>query len=144
MRIVITQDLPVQHARVARIFADVRNLRRLTPPWPPLTISGDTWEVRTGAEFRLEFRVGPRTFSWLSVIETADPGRSFTDTFRGRFIRSWHHTHTFLPTGVGTRVTDEIVVDAAWWLRPALHAALRGLFMYRKAALARLCAGENT
>lgn len=140
MRFRAVQDLRAPHARVARIFSDVRNLKRLTPPWPPMTITGDTWEVRAGAVYRLEFRLGPRTFSWRSVIESVEPGRSFTDTFSGGPIRTWRHIHRFEPWGDGTRVTDEIFVDATFWALPAIRIGLHGLFLWRRAALARLAA----
>lgn len=143
MRFVAVQDLRAPHARVARIFSDVRNLKRLTPPWPPLTITGETWEVRAGAVYHLEFRIGPRTLSWRSVIESVEPGRSFTDTFSGGPIRSWRHTHRFEPQGNGTRVTDEILVEAAPWARPAIRLGLTGLFAWRRAALARLATGDG-
>ena len=110
-------------------------MRRLVPPWQPMTVVAETDSLADGqAVLGL-----PGGLRWVAQHEPAefDPPRRFVDTLStdgpaswpARVIGTWRHTHEFAAAGSGTRVYDRI--DA---VVPA--AALRPMFVYRHTQLA--------
>lgn len=110
-------------------------MRRLVPPWQPMTVVAETDSLADGqAVLGL-----PGGLRWVAQHEPADfdPPHRFVDTLasRGpaswpaRVIGTWRHTHEYAEAGSGTRVSDR--VDA---IVPA--AALRPTFVYRHTQLA--------
>lgn len=110
-------------------------MRRLVPPWQPMTVIEETDSLADGRAV-LGLPAGLR---WVAQHEPAefDPPHRFVDTLStdglsswpARVIGSWRHTHEFEAVGTGTRVYDRI--DA---VVPA--AALRPMFVYRHTQLA--------
>lgn len=110
-------------------------MRRLVPPWQPMTVVAETDSLADGrAVLGL-----PGGLRWVARHQPAefDPPHRFVDTLAtdgpaswpARVIGSWRHTHEFAEAGAGTRVYDRI--DA---VVPA--PALRPMFVYRHTQLA--------
>ena len=127
-------------APVVDFHRDSHVLKWLTPP--PVIMQIYNFEpLAEGslADFTLWF--GPLPIHWVAVHIDVDFPRSFTDVQRQGPLKSWEHTHTFIPIGDSlTRVNDVIefehhpgpkgLLSRALFPRPALKA----LFTYRKAA----------
>jgi ligand-binding SRPBCC domain-containing protein len=106
MRFRHIQNVAASVERTSTFFHDVRNLIKLTPPYP--------------------------AFTWNSVIERVESDGSFTDTFHGVMFRHWKHTHRFIAEGAGCRVIDEIECEPVWWFRPFAGLFLKALFGFRQ------------
>ena len=110
-------------------------MRRLVPPWQPMTVVSETDSLSDGiAVLGL-----PGGLRWVARHDPSVfvPGSRFADELSShglaswppRVIGGWRHTHTYTDEGLGTRVHDR--VEAAV---PA--AALRSTFVYRHRQLA--------
>lgn len=110
-------------------------MRRLVPPWQPMTVIAETESLADGrAVLGL-----PGGLRWVAqhVPAEFDPPHRFVDvlatdgpaSWPPRVLGGWRHTHEFAAQGSGTRVYDRI--DA---VVPA--AALRPMFAYRHTQLA--------
>jgi uncharacterized protein len=114
-------------------------MRRLIPPWQPLTVVAETTSLSDGRAI-----LGlPGGLRWVAQHDPAgyDPPRRFVDVLSSDGLRSllvrvvarWRHTHDFEDVSDGgsvrTRVKDR--VDA-----PVPAAALRSTFVYRHRQLA--------
>ncbi|MCX2713917.1 TIGR01777 family oxidoreductase [Mycolicibacterium sp. J2] len=111
-------------------------MRRLVPPWQPMTVVSETPSLADGrAVLGL-----PGGLRWVAQHDAAayDPPHRFVDaldsdgprSWPARVVGQWRHTHEFASAGPGsTRVSDRVdtVVPAA---------ALRPMFVYRHAQLA--------
>lgn len=91
------------------LFAQARNLERITPPWLRFEVrTPEPIEMRLGTliEYRLHVHRFPLT--WISRIEDWRPGQSFIDRqIRGPYAL-WHHRHTFSAVDNATIVADEV------------------------------------
>ncbi|CDO06425.1 TIGR01777 family protein [Mycolicibacterium cosmeticum] len=111
-------------------------MRRLVPPWQPMTVVSETSSLADGrAVLGL-----PGGLRWVARHDPAeyDPPHRFVDvldsagprSWPARAIGQWRHTHEFASAGPGsTRMSDRVdtVVPAA---------ALRPMFVYRHTQLA--------
>lgn len=111
-------------------------MRRLVPPWQPMTVVSETSSLADGrAVLGL-----PGGLRWVARHDPAeyDPPHRFVDaldsdgprSWPARAIGQWRHTHEFASAGPGsTRISDRVdtVVPAA---------ALRPMFVYRHTQLA--------
>ncbi|MGU3501940.1 TIGR01777 family oxidoreductase [Mycobacterium sp. C31M] len=110
-------------------------MRRLVPPWQPMTVVAETASLADGqAVLGL-----PGGLRWVARHQAADydPPHRFVDeldsdgllTWPVRVVGTWRHTHDFTAEGAATRVIDQVdtVVPAA---------ALRPMFVYRHTQLA--------
>ena len=139
------QRLPRPTADVFPFFADAGNLEAITPPWLGFrVVTPRPIEMREGAliEYRLRLRGLP--LSWLTRIETWEPGERFVDVQLAGPYRLWHHTHEFASDGNGGTVMRDTVRYALplWPLGELAHAAvlrrdLERIFDFRRAAVAR-------
>jgi uncharacterized protein (TIGR01777 family) len=87
-------------------------LERLTPPWGEVEVVRRSGGIRDGGEVELRIRRGPSTFRWHVRHRDYEEGRQFRDEQVSGPLKSWVHTHRFLPlAGGGTRVEDEIEVE---------------------------------
>jgi len=88
---------------------------------------------RTDTGQRLEVRVSlfgklpPQPYH-IEVVHRDDVGRVLESSERGAGVRSWRHRLRVEPTAPGSRLTDEIEIDAGW-LTPLF--ALRAGYLYR-------------
>jgi uncharacterized protein (TIGR01777 family) len=111
-------------------------MRRLVPPWQPMTVVSETSSLADGRAV-LGLPAGLR---WVAQHDRAayDPPHRFVDaldvdgprSWPARVIGRWRHTHDFAAAGPGsTTVSDRVdtVVPAA---------ALRPTFVYRHTQLA--------
>lgn len=126
-------NAPVQ--RLATFFETAENLVRISPPVPRLRIHASDLTVAAGKRFPMSLDLIVALFRWQSVIELVEPGRSFTDTMRGRFICFWRHVHRYEDCGRQTLLTDEIECDVPWWLAGLVWLGVHALFLYRRHAL---------
>lgn len=129
--------LPLKPGKVFTFFEDPRNLSAMTPPWLAFRMKGEcgAGEVCRGAEFDYTIRWLGLTIPWRSRITEYRRGKSFTDKqVRGPY-RSWTHRHSFLPTGKGTLMVDEVDYSlylAILPLRRLIEGQLRRIFLYRQ------------
>ncbi|MGE0214340.1 TIGR01777 family oxidoreductase [Mycolicibacterium sp.] len=106
-------------------------MRRLVPPWQPMTVVRESVSLADGtavlglpAGLRWVARHDPTAYvegsRFADDLVTAGPA-----SWPPRIIGTWRHTHTFTDSGTGTRIHDRIesVVPAA---------ALRSTFVYRE------------
>jgi ligand-binding SRPBCC domain-containing protein len=104
------QRLPGTPGEVFPFFADAGNLEAITPPWLGFTIVTPRpigMGVGTLIEDRLVLHGLP--ISWLTRIETWEPGVRFVDAQLTGPYRLWHHTHEFAPDGAhGTLMRDTV------------------------------------
>lgn len=125
-------------------FADVQNLKQLTPAWlrfhiltpPPI-------ELHDGKLLDYRLRVRGLPLRWQSEITAWDPPHRFVDEARRSPYRHWRHEHQFerCTTADGseqTRVTD--LVHYAVPGGPLVHRLfirrdLEKIFAYRQKAL---------
>lgn len=134
-RVTFRQELDVPVERVREFFSDVRNLKKVSPPFPRMEIGFDDPRVIKGSEFEMRLRFGIGSTALVSRIEHVEPDGSFTDTLRGGPFLRWHHTHRFLPSGEGALVLDELEFEPAWWFAPFAGVMVRLLFLYRRRVL---------
>lgn len=110
-------------------------MRRLVPPWQPMTVVAETESLADGrAVLGL-----PGGLRWVAQHDPAgfDPPHRFVDVLSSdgpaswppRLVSRWTHTHSFDEVAGGTRVHDH--VDT-----PVPGAALRSTFVYRHRQLA--------
>jgi ligand-binding SRPBCC domain-containing protein len=104
------QRLPGAPDEVFPFFADAGNLEAITPPWLSFRIVTPR-PIPMGAGTLIEYRLRLRglPISWLTRIETWEPGVRFVDAqLRGPYAL-WHHTHEFAPApGGGTLMRDTV------------------------------------
>jgi uncharacterized protein len=111
-------------------------MRRLVPPWQPMTVLAETQSLADGrAVLGL-----PGGLRWVAQHDPRgfDPPHRFADelssqgpsSWPARIIGRWRHTHEFSEAPGGTRVYDH--VDT-----PVPAAALRSTFVYRHRQLAQ-------
>jgi uncharacterized protein (TIGR01777 family) len=114
-------------------------MRRLVPPWQPMTVVAETSSLADGRAI-----LGlPGGLRWVAQHEPAgyDPPRRFVDVLSSDGLRSlparlvarWRHTHEFEDASdagaARTRVHDRVEA-------PVPEAALRSTFVYRHRQLA--------
>lgn len=88
-------------------------LQRLTPPWADVTVEHAEGGIRDGARVALRVRQGPASFLWELRHRDFQEGVQFRDEQVSGPLRSWVHTHRFLPAGDGgTTLEDEIEFEA--------------------------------
>ncbi|MGA8115147.1 MAG: TIGR01777 family oxidoreductase [Actinocatenispora sp.] len=117
-------------------------LRRLLPPWEPVTLVQEATDLTEGSEAILRLS-GPATLSprWISRHVDFRPPHAFTDVQLAGPFRHWTHEHLFESTPDGgtvlrDRVSYELPLGAAGGLtRPLVEARLRRMFRYRSQQL---------
>lgn len=87
---------------------DPRNLARISPPLPRLSLISPAKETEAGDEQRLRLSVGPFSVQWLALITRFEPPTLLEDTqLRGPF-RAWRHRHEVAAGPSGSVLTDRI------------------------------------
>ena len=110
-------------------------MRRLVPPWQPMTVVAETESLADGrAVLGL-----PGGLRWVAQHDPTgfDPPHRFVDVLSSdgpaswppRIVSRWTHTHSFDEVPGGTRVHDRVET-------PVPAAALRPMFVYRHRQLA--------
>jgi ligand-binding SRPBCC domain-containing protein len=145
-------QLPVPAERLFEFHADVANLGRISPPFPPFRlVAGGGAPTREGdvQVFRLGWkRVG---VTWEARITRVVEGRLIEDAqVRGPF-RRWRHQHRFIPAADGAVLEDAVafrllptpVGELVEWL--LVRPALLGMFWWRhRKTRALLTAGQKS
>lgn len=136
-----TLELPRPIEAVFPFFAAPQSLERITPPELHFRIV--TTLPLTVAEGRLfEYRLSlfGVPFHWRTKIAEWDPPNRFVDVqVRGPYAL-WEHTHTFVPTAVGTLIDDRVryrlpfppIGEVAF---PLVKCQLARIFSYRQKAV---------
>ncbi len=111
---------------------------RLTPPWGDVEVLERSGGIRDGGTVSLRIKRGPTSFRWDLRHRDYERGRQFRDEQVSGPMKSWVHTHRFLPNDLGgTTVEDEIELEpplgfAGAAVGPALvKAELGRLFRFR-------------
>jgi len=140
----IDRELVVKRpiSEVFEFFSDAFNLEAITPPNVSFhVITPPPIDLKAGALIDYKLRVNAIPLSWTTRIEVWNPPFGFSDIqLRGPY-KLWHHTHTFVETGDGTRMTDHVdyelplgfLGDLAhrWWVRRDIEA----IFAYRESII---------
>jgi len=106
--------MPVSAAELFDWHARPGAFERLMPPWKTLRIKEKSGTVKDGDRLVLMMKAGPVWVRWEAVHEGYVHGAQFVDVQQkgGGPMRSWRHTHRFLPAaGVvqrGSILSDEI------------------------------------
>ena len=138
-------DRPVDE--VFSVFAQARNLERITPPWLRFRVlTPEPIEMRVGTVIEYRLHVHGVPLKWVSRIEEWQPGRGFVDRQVHGPYGLWHHRHTFTASGDATVVGD--IVDYALPLgpigelahRPFVRRDLKRIFDFRQTAAEGLLA----
>ncbi len=129
--------VPTHPEKVAAFYSDVRNLVKISPPFPRLRILTEQTVVEEGRTFDLELDFILFAARWRSHIERVQAGSLFIDTAEGRLMRMWRHIHQYEATPGGTLLTDEIHCDPVWWVAPFIGIGLTALFTFRRYAIER-------
>lgn len=108
-RLTREQFVPLDIDTVFAFFADAHNLERLTPPWLQFRIlRHGPIELEAGSTIDYALKLHGVPVRWRSEITGWQPPHRFIDEQREGPYRRWVHTHTFVPMGEGTLVTDEV------------------------------------
>jgi ligand-binding SRPBCC domain-containing protein len=128
-------DAPVEV--VAAFHADTSALKRLTP-LPIIAQLHEYEPLANGSRARFTLWFGPIPVRWHAVHSDVST-TGFTDTQVSGPLRSWQHTHRFVPLGPAqTRVDDTILYEHHTGWRGLLsrmlfsHPGLLYLFTARK------------
>ncbi len=94
---------------VFAFFSEAANLEKLTPPWMNFEIASRQ-PIQMKAGTRIEYRIRWRIIGmrWLSEIAEWDPPNRFVDIQLSGPYALWHHTHSFVSDGDGTRIVDVV------------------------------------
>lgn len=106
MRVVIASPMPVSADELVRFHRDVRNLARISPPFPRLTIEAPRRLSIAGDVQRIRMKLPCRELRWDATIVEVVPGRRMVDVQRGGPFRSWRHQHVALPRDGGSLLAD--------------------------------------
>jgi uncharacterized protein (TIGR01777 family) len=88
-------------------------LERLTPPWADVDVLSRSGGIKDGGKISLRINRGPTHFRWDLRHRDYEYGRQFRDEQVTGPMKSWVHTHSFLPgPGGGTIAKDEIDLEA--------------------------------
>ncbi|GAA4199610.1 TIGR01777 family oxidoreductase [Actinocatenispora rupis] len=118
-------------------------LRRLLPPWEPVTVVQEAPDLTEGSEAVLRLSgpgaVAPR---WVARHTGLRAPYEFTDVQVSGPFAAWRHHHVFEPAGDGgCRLVDEVTYElplgpAGDRAKPMVEARLRRMFAYRHRQLA--------
>lgn len=140
-------DLPLPVEEVFAFFARAENLERITPPELGFRIvTPGPVAIHAGALIDYRLRLFGLPFSWRTRIAAWEPPSRFVDEqLRGPY-REWVHTHRFVATPTGTRVTDHVAYRLPLWpfgevVFPLVRLQLSRIFAYRTSAVSRLLIG---
>jgi len=104
-----TQWVPCKIEQVFDFFSDARNLERLTPPWLNFRIlTPDPIVVQKGTHIRYRLGWHGLPMYWTTEIRSWQPMARFSDAQISGPYSLWHHTHSFIAEGNGTRMNDVV------------------------------------
>jgi ligand-binding SRPBCC domain-containing protein len=126
-----------------RFYADPGNLEAITPPWLRFRIVSAPAELRAGSLLRYRLRILGVPVSWLTLIETWQPPRTFVDVQLSGPYRLWRHTHRLAPVPGGTEIHDHVEyrVPGGALAAPVVRRLLDAIFDYRAERTAELLGG---
>lgn len=148
---VLTTETLVQRPReeVFAFFSNAGNLQRITPPELDFSIrTPQPISMARGTLIEYELGLFGIPFSWTTLISRWEPGESFVDEqVKGPYAR-WVHTHTFVDSPGGTRVTDRVLYrlplfPAGEIAYPLVRRQLRRIFEYRQERLREVLRPEG-
>ncbi|HMP73963.1 MAG TPA: SRPBCC family protein [Kiritimatiellia bacterium] len=104
--------------------------QRLVPPWDRVDLLQYTHPIGEGTT--ADFLVGGVfiKFRWKVIHENFKPGLEFSDRMVKGPLRSWRHTHRFIPSGPkACFLEDEVEYEMPF---PSLTHPLLGWYIHRK------------
>lgn len=127
--------------QVWKFFSDPANLEKITPPYMNFRVTKQPGAEEIHSGMLIEYKVSPVLhipMKWVTLIQTADPLKRFTDKQLKGPYALWEHTHTFERVPGGTLMRDAVtyalpfsVLGAfAHWL--FVRKQLEGIFSYRE------------
>ena len=134
--------IPRPPEEVFDFFADVGNLRQLTPRWAHLQIlTRLPVNMRRGALIDYRLRIHGFPVQWQSEITEWDPPHGFVDRQVVGPCRKWVHEHTFRAERGGTQVEDDVryrLPGGHWAHRLFVRHDVEKMFAYRRTKLLAL------
>lgn len=126
-------------AEVFAFFSNPKNLARITPPSVGFTIvSAPERSLRAGDRIEYRIRIAGVPLTWVTLINTWDENRSFSDSQEKGPYRRWLHTHSFEEVNGRTVMLDHVDYDlplgflgrlfGGWFVR----RQLKQIFEYRE------------
>jgi len=142
LRAEMTVNLPLE--AVFEVFADARQLERITPPWLNFSIlTPFPIEMKSGLLLDYQLSLHKIPIKWQTEIAAWEPPYRFVDQqLRGPYKR-WHHEHTFEEVDGKTLVKDNVHYipiggQLIHWL--FVRNDLEKIFRYRQQELAKIFA----
>lgn len=118
-------------------------IRRLLPPWEPVTVAQEAPDLTEGAEAILRLAGPPASIAprWVARHTGLEPPHEFTDVQISGPFDSWRHRHVFDDAEGGTGLRDEVsyqlpLGSAGELAAGQVQARLRRMFAYRHRQLA--------
>lgn len=136
-------------AEVFGVFENPYNLAKITPPWLSFqVVSKEKVEMRKGAE--IEYRIKWLAFpiSWRTIITDYRWPLLFVDEQAQGPYSFWRHRHTFVDTGAGVKIGDDLEYALPFGIFGLMAHALiirrqlRSVFEYRQQRLTEIFEGQ--
>jgi len=136
--------LPVSRDEVFPLFADARQLERLTPSWLHFSVlTPPPIEMQVGTRIDYKLRLHGVPVRWKTRISCWEPPFRFVDEQLQGPYRKWVHLHTFEQNAGQTICRDQVDYDClGGWLVHELFVRrdLQRIFTFRQQSLARMFA----
>ena len=141
------QTLPRPVNEVFPFFDAPENLGKITPPWLALRmLTPFSLDIQQGTLIDYTIRWLGIPIRWRTLISDYQPPAMFVDEQLKGPYNFWHHTHTFVPTGEGTEMSDCVRYRLPGGiLGDLLHSLvirrqLKRIFDYRERTIAEIFA----
>lgn len=126
-------------------------LRRLLPPWEPVTVVAEASDLTEGAHAELRLAGPPASIAprWVLRHTGYRPSEEFTDVQVHGPFAAWSHRHMFERVWDGTTVVRDVVRyrlplrSAGGLAEPLVESRLRRMFDYRYRQLAQDLAAHD-
>lgn len=102
-------EMPVAAERVWDYHVAPGTLARLTPPFPPTSVSDPGAGVAEGSEVVLRLGLGPFARRWRALHTTVEAPRAFVDVALESPFRYWVHQHVIEPVGASRSRLRDVV-----------------------------------
>lgn len=148
--LLMEQWTPQPVEKIFEFFSNADNLKTLTPDFLGFKVlSQSTDKLEKGT--RLDYRIGLHGIPvrWQTLILEFKDGEMFRDTQTKGPYALWFHTHEFIPSNGGTVIRDKVYyrLPVDYFTDPVAHPFVRKdlekIFMYRRAKVEELFAGEG-
>jgi hypothetical protein len=125
---------PVSADELYRFHADPRNLAKISPPFPRLSLVGAAGVAQEGDVQDIRLSIGPLCVYWKARITVVREGRLIEDVQESGPFSRWRHQHRVAAERDGSCLTDAI----AFRLLPTAAGEFVEYLLVRPALIAML------